>query len=317
MPVGYRRCFAMYFSDADIDNGGFQAFYHSSRSLYFRLAIEGYERIGATRLVEILKSSFVVCLKERPGLVQVDRLDLPKDYLSGFKPLAETLDALEAMYYAESDRLPGAVPRSSYPTGPIAYYAEKFPEDFTSTENGAMNEDRFWRLIEESRTKAKPKIAKGVDVAGLQEKALEEVLNPLTPGDLAAFDRHFHRLSLKAYRWDLWAAAYWIGGGCSDDGFMDFRANLVSLAKEAYERVLADPNALADVVGRPDTPDLQAEGIGYVAARLHEKKTGKRPPDDPEVKFPENPAGEEFDFDDDAEMRRRLPKLTARVPMGS
>ena len=30
------------------------------------------------------------------------------------------------------------------------------------------------------------------------------------------------------YRWDMWAAAYLIGGGCSDDGFIDFRAGLIA-----------------------------------------------------------------------------------------
>lgn len=34
------------------------------------------------------------------------------------------------------------------------------------------------------------------------------------------------------YRRDLWAAAYIIGGGCSDDSFIDFRAGLIAQGHE-------------------------------------------------------------------------------------
>jgi hypothetical protein len=47
-------------------------------------------------------------------------------------------------------------------------------------------------------------------------------------------------------RWDLWAAAYLIGGGCSDDSFMDFRAGLIAQGRDWYERAAASPDALAD-----------------------------------------------------------------------
>ncbi|MGW1675661.1 DUF4240 domain-containing protein [Streptomyces sp. NPDC002324] len=43
------------------------------------------------------------------------------------------------------------------------------------------------------------------------------------------------------YRWDVWAAAYLIGGGCSDDSFMDFRAGVIALGCQWYQRVATDP----------------------------------------------------------------------------
>jgi hypothetical protein len=181
----------------------------------------------------------------------------------------------------------------------------------------AMTEDRFWQLMEESRTRAKAvSRTEKPDFSDRHEPALQAVLEGLSAEDVAEFDSWFRRLSLKAYRWDLWAAAYWIGGGCSDDGFMDFRSNLVSLGKDAYTAILADPNALADVVGGPDTPFMQAEGIGYIATKVYRKKTGKEPPDDPTRKYPKDPAGQDFDFDDEAEMRKRLPKLTSKIKSG-
>ena len=58
--------------------------------------------------------------------------------------------------------------------------------------------------------------------------------------------------------------------GCSDDGFMDFRAWLVGQGKEVYLSALKDPDTLADF-------DLQGEclceSMGYVASRAYEEKT--------------------------------------------
>jgi hypothetical protein len=180
-----------------------------------------------------------------------------------------------------------------------------------------MTGAEFWALVGESREEAK-RAPRGEDddFADLHASALQKALARLEPERLAAFDAHFRRFSALAYRWDLWAAATWIGGGCSDDGFTDFRACLVSLGKDLYESILRDPDALADVVERPDTPYLQSEGFQYLAGQLYEEKTGKELPPDPTLTFPAEPAGEEFDFDDAAGMKRRLPKLTARLPEG-
>lgn len=49
----------------------------------------------------------------------------------------------------------------------------------------------------------------------------------------------------RVHRWDEWAAAYQIGGGCSDDVFSDFKAGLVALGSDWFERVAADPDELA------------------------------------------------------------------------
>jgi hypothetical protein len=39
---------------------------------------------------------------------------------------------------------------------------------------------------------------------------------------------------------------YLIGGGCSDDGFIDFRAGLIAQGRDWYERAAASPDDLAD-----------------------------------------------------------------------
>jgi len=65
---------------------------------------------------------------------------------------------------------------------------------------------------------------------------------PLDEG--RSFHRHFDEREDRAYTWELWAAAYIVGGGCSDDAFSDFRATLISMGRQTFERVIADPQSL-------------------------------------------------------------------------
>jgi hypothetical protein len=67
-----------------------------------------------------------------------------------------------------------------------------------------------------------------------------------------------------AYRWDLWAAAYVINGGASDDGFEYFLGWLMAQGRTRWEATLADPDSLADIVDA-DTGDLDGEELLYIA----------------------------------------------------
>ena len=47
-----------------------------------------------------------------------------------------------------------------------------------------------------------------------------------------------------SYWTPLWAAAYVINGGCSDDGFDYCRGWLILQGREVFEHVVADPRTL-------------------------------------------------------------------------
>lgn len=188
--------------------------------------------------------------------------------------------------------------------------------------NATVDENEFWRLVEEGRAALGDDRDDG---AALAEVLVERLA--AGPADaIVGFGRRLDRLHRALYRWDMWAAAYLIGGGCSDDSFMDFRAGVIGLGRDWYERVLAAPDALADhpvirrAAAEEDDEAVFAEPMLYVADEAIERltgdenaydvtldKDGEDPDQDP---FPE-PAGEDFDFDDDTEMRRRLPQLAA------
>ncbi|MEL6211002.1 MAG: DUF4240 domain-containing protein, partial [Pseudomonadota bacterium] len=58
------------------------------------------------------------------------------------------------------------------------------------------------------------------------------------------FDTHLQTLHAAAYRQDLWALAYLLKGGCSDDSFAAFRCWLILQGKAAFEDTLADPDSV-------------------------------------------------------------------------
>lgn len=168
-----------------------------------------------------------------------------------------------------------------------------------------MDEEAFWGIVERSH--------------GVEEE-LADILRHLQPEEIAQFERRFLDKRILAYRWDIWAAAYWLGGGCSDDGFMDFRSGLIFLGRERFEAVLKNPDELADIVGQPGIPYLFAEHLQYVAGDAYEQKTAQSIYDAIEVpRAPElsnDPGSGYFDFNDVEEMRQRFPRLVAKYPNG-
>lgn len=129
-----------------------------------------------------------------------------------------------------------------------------------------MTEVRFWELVDESR--------QGSEDQDAQEENLKKLLGKLSIDELVGFQTHFESFVHKAYRWDLWAAAYIINGGSSDDGFEYFRRWLVSRGEKIYSAVLADPNVLCEYASHD--PELnEFETLGYCASEVYEERTGK------------------------------------------
>ncbi len=109
-------------------------------------------------------------------------------------------------------------------------------------------------------------------------------------------------------------------GGCSDDGFDYFRGWLVAQGRTVWERALADPDSLADAGVDPRDDMVECEDVLAAASRAYAAATGDEEAfwealdaarrDRLEAEFG-GPAGEDFDFDDDEQMRAHLPHLAA------
>src|SRR6266700_826061 len=118
-----------------------------------------------------------------------------------------------------------------------------------------MNEDDFWSLLEASKLIGQGDLSQQVELLQqkLEERSEREILD---------FDRLLDEQMSKSYTRDLWAAAYIINGGCSDDGFDYFRAWLVAQGREIFHQALNNPETLTESA----EPGVESELLLYAAA---------------------------------------------------
>ena len=167
-----------------------------------------------------------------------------------------------------------------------------------------MTLDQFWNIVEKVHRDS------GGDMDRKCE-LLDAELRRLAVDEVRSFRRHFDECEDRAYTWELWAAAYIIGGGCSDDAFSDFRATLISMGRQTFERALADPQALADM--DYDAETAHYEGYQYVATTVAtELGGGQRPAR--YAPHPAEPSGKSWEEDKVAEL---YPKLAAKYDYNS
>ncbi|MET1411330.1 DUF4240 domain-containing protein [Roseibium sp. HPY-6] len=96
-----------------------------------------------------------------------------------------------------------------------------------------MDEDVFWEIIG-SPEEGRP---------GEQIDALPDRLARFKATAIKSFDALLHEMDARAYRSDIWALAYLLNDGCSDDEFAGFRAWIILQGREIFEATLADPDS--------------------------------------------------------------------------
>jgi hypothetical protein len=171
-----------------------------------------------------------------------------------------------------------------------------------------MNIDRFWEIIGLSRREFDPARRDGNMERQLQE--LEALLSELSPEEIFAFDKHLTEHMKRAYRWDLWGAAYILASGCSDDGFVDFRGWLISMGRQVFESAMADVESLAEIADGPGIEDVLFEGFINVPDQVYEQLTGREIPEYTDHS-PGEPSGDRWDPKGD-ELRMRFPRLWSK-----
>jgi hypothetical protein len=128
-----------------------------------------------------------------------------------------------------------------------------------------MDQDGFWSLIDRTR------YASSGDPYNQAELLVEE-LTELTDQEIIDYALIYREFEDHAYVADLWDAAAIIDSwGCSDDGFIDFRAWLIAQGKAVYYDVIANPESLIDIVS--PGMETQIEELSYVAGVAYRKKT--------------------------------------------
>src|SRR5207244_1156324 len=108
----------------------------------------------------------------------------------------------------------------------------------------------------------------------------------------------------RSYQWSLWAGAYVLNGGCSDDSFDYFRGWLIAQGRAVFEDALGDPDTLVDVV-IPGQDITECESMLSVAYDAYRAATGRELRQAP-LSMPAEPSGLPWD---EAEVAVRAPLL--------
>ncbi|MBX2856764.1 MAG: DUF4240 domain-containing protein [Rhodobacteraceae bacterium] len=159
-----------------------------------------------------------------------------------------------------------------------------------------MSQDKFWEIIELT-------ISEDQDE---QAERLKTTLEALNLEQIRSFQKHLDEVLHKvSYTWDLWAAAYIINSGASDDSFEYFRAWLISRGKAIFDTALKDPESL---IGLSTPYETEFESFIYIANDIHEARAGEVALR--EGQHPKEPEGEQWDEDT---VHTKYPKLAAWV----
>ncbi|EST23497.1 DUF4240 domain-containing protein [Streptomyces roseochromogenus] len=169
-----------------------------------------------------------------------------------------------------------------------------------------MDETEFWELIDAARESAEGDPEEQADV-------LVDRLLQMDPELVLDFARHFEARYNRAYRWDLWGAAWVLLDGASDDAFDFFRCWLIGQGREVYEGAVHEPDSLAELLGEFDEEiDGDGEELGYAADEAYEQLTGTVAPDLGIAPAPAEPEGTPLDFENERALAERFPRLWDR-----
>ena len=116
-----------------------------------------------------------------------------------------------------------------------------------------MTEEKFWTIIENSN----------------RGRNLKECLTPLSEEELFGFRYWWEYFCSLSYKQDLWAVAYVVLGGCSDDGFDYFRFWLIVQGRKVFYNALENADTLCDVFSKLEDPDLD-----YAVQAILGERTG-------------------------------------------
>lgn len=119
-----------------------------------------------------------------------------------------------------------------------------------------MDKDTFWHIIDSVNSEVSSSDQEGV------LRVTQEKLQAYSPQEIAVwanFLRHYRDLADTS---GVFASSCLLNDYMSDDGFMDFRAWLISRGQDIYLAALKDPDTLAGI----DIPEnTRFESYGYVA----------------------------------------------------
>lgn len=128
-----------------------------------------------------------------------------------------------------------------------------------------VDEGSFWQIIYDSN-----------EISGTSSeftRNLESSLEKLNQAEINKFNKILHDKYNKLNSWDLWAIAYIVMGGCSDDGFDYFKMWIISQGKKVYEAALRGSGPISKAL-KPRWR-YQCEGLFSAVSNAYFSRAGK------------------------------------------
>lgn len=120
-----------------------------------------------------------------------------------------------------------------------------------------MDVDGFWDLVERSAEETRDK--------GERVKWLKEHLSGLSAEEIVDYHTWFTIHRNRACTWDMYAVCYYVAGFGSSDGFEYFVDWLISLGREAFEKVVDCPDRIVEL---PEVQRLIELARAFVHRRI-------------------------------------------------
>ena len=162
-----------------------------------------------------------------------------------------------------------------------------------------MTREEFWQFIDSIHE----------EMREYQEdfnSALELSIDSLEPEEIIDFARHYAELQNEANTPAILEAAFIIGCGPSNDGFMDFRRWIVFQGKTVFSEIVANPDFLGTY--DPEATPIEHWYCEYHPMWAYKEATGKELPHFFVDVYPDAPS----DFNNERILAERYPNLWRR-----
>ena len=128
-----------------------------------------------------------------------------------------------------------------------------------------MNEQNLWKLVQDAK-EAKP-------TAYQQTQYLTRVISSYSAQSILSLKNIYWKLLKSSFTADLWAAAYVLNNGCSEQNFLYFRNWLILQGQSTFKKAIQDPECLIDYLNLPLKEPLQEPDLHHKIALLLTYKT--------------------------------------------
>jgi hypothetical protein len=166
-----------------------------------------------------------------------------------------------------------------------------------------MDIEKFWAVIEGARQASNGNLEK-------QVKLMIEALTHLSANEIQEFDRILWTMMARVYRADLWEAVLLVACICSDDNFHEFQGWLIAQGHTNFEKVLENPEYLADLVDKEHRFDIFDGRVTAIGEDAYELKTNQE--------IPESGYGEDVilvggPLKTEEQIRQKFPYIIAKL----